>query len=77
MQTILQITVLDCQHFRVLYLPFLVTQVVALYILVLEKAGSNLFFQSCVQSIQSAFGISFAGFIIGTTSVILSHGVNH
>ncbi|KAH6776509.1 hypothetical protein C2S52_014070 [Perilla frutescens var. hirtella] len=39
-------------------------KVVTLYILVLEKAGSTLIFQSCSRSIQSAFGIPFAGFIV-------------
>ncbi|XP_057793965.1 CST complex subunit CTC1 isoform X2 [Salvia miltiorrhiza] len=39
-------------------------KVVALYILVLEKAGSTAIFQSRVQSIHSIFRIPFAGFII-------------
>lgn len=66
-QNALQFSIINLFSFFIYF--FLVTQVVALYILVLEKTGSSAIFQSHVQSLRSAFAIPFAGFIIGTTSV--------
>lgn len=42
------------------------TQVIAVYILVIEKARTSAISQS---SISSALGIPFAGFVVGTVSV--------